>query len=93
MRRFSAFIAALTLIGTIIPAGAFAQAQTKSTQTKCFNSQTCETQCRQSDVGKNCAKVCAHKASILPPCRQTASDKTGAAARQPSVNCSPHWHS
>jgi hypothetical protein len=68
MRRFSAFIAALTLIGTIIPTGAFAQAQTKSAQ-QCYNAQTCETNCRRNGVGKDCAKACAHQASTRPACR------------------------
>jgi hypothetical protein len=65
MLRISAFIAIMMVVG-VGPSAA--QAQTKSTQ-KCYNAQTCDTECRRSAVGTNCTKVCDHKRATLPACQ------------------------
>jgi hypothetical protein len=66
LRNSTVLIAVLTLI--VIGASP-AKAQTKSAQKQCYNAQTCETECRRTAVGKNCAKTCSHKAAMLPACK------------------------
>jgi hypothetical protein len=67
MLRISAFIAVLTLIATTAT-GALAQAQSKATQKGCYNSQTCDTDCKKQGF-RYCERWCQNRASTQPPCR------------------------
>jgi hypothetical protein len=55
-------IAVLTLV--VIGASS-AQAE----RPKCYNSQTCFTECMKSGIGRKCEKGCLRQASMLPPCK------------------------
>jgi hypothetical protein len=65
MLRISAFIAIVMVVG-VGPSAA--QAQTKSTQ-KCYNAQTCDTECMRSGTVRSCPKHCDHQRATLPACR------------------------
>jgi len=69
MLRISAFIAVFAL-WTATASGALAQqAQSKSTQKGCYNSQTCVSQCMRGGVGKGCELWCQNRASTMPACK------------------------
>jgi hypothetical protein len=68
MLRISAVIVAvLALMGA--PTIAAAQSQKAAGTTGCYNSATCEVECRRSAVGKDCAKVCQRAAATKPACK------------------------
>ena len=69
MLRISAFIAVLTLTGTVTTGawaaqGAYARG---AYQAGCYNSQRCASFCNQHG-GINCKQVCQRRASTMPHC-------------------------
>jgi len=67
MLRFSAFIAVLTLMGTIATAALAGQTQ-KDSSASCYNSQKCVAACNQTG-NRMCELYCRRLASTRPPCK------------------------
>jgi hypothetical protein len=68
MRRISALIAVLALLGTTGTEALAAQDQ-KNSYPYCYNAQKCASECAAKSVYKGCELICQRMASTKPPCK------------------------